>query len=598
MLQRKWIFIATLSALVAACSQNKMPQNQAAPAETAAPQSPAFGATLYGTPTDDTAPKEEKMWGGVFGGVRTTDAAAGAAAPSPAPQATLYNTWAQPMTAKRVVEVEKAPASSVVLYGRIMGGMEYSQPENTEKYGKINENPIKSVAQEPISTFSADVDTGSYANVRRFINNDRLPQTDAVRVEELLNYFDYGYATPNNGKPFAVHTETLDSPWQPNAKLLKIAIKAKEVQTQALPPANLVFLVDVSGSMSASNKLPLVKKTLSLLTERLRPEDKVTLITYASGERVVLPPTSGKDKQRILDAIAELEAGGSTNGEQALRRAYAEAEKAYIKNGINRILLATDGDFNVGMTNFDALKDFVAEKRKSGVSLSTLGYGTDNYNEHLMEQAADAGDGNYSYIDNEQEAKKVLQRQLSSTLTTVAQDVKIQVEFNPATVKEYRLVGYENRLLNQEDFNNDKVDAGDIGAGHSVTALYEIVPVGEKGWLDESRYQAPAKVSGSLNEYAFVKLRYKNPNEKHSILLEQAIPVGSKTLAQSGSDTRWAVAVAAYGQQLRGGKYNGKMDWDGIYKLAHGAAAHDPFGERAEFLHLLKKAQNLSSKQP
>lgn len=579
MLQRKWIFIATLSALVAACSQNKMPQNQAAPAETAAPQSPAFGATLYGTPTDDTAPKKEAMWGGVFGGVRTTDAAAGAPAPS-----------------------------GVVLYGRIMGGVEkpiatrriveVSQPENTEKYGKINENPIKSVAQNPISTFSADVDTGSYANVRRFINNDRLPQSDAVRVEELLNYFDYGYATPNNGKPFAVHTETLDSPWQPNAKLLKIAIKAKEMQTQALPPANLVFLVDVSGSMDAPNKLPLVQKTLSLLTERLRPEDKVTLITYASGERVVLPPTSGKDKQRILDAIAELKAGGSTNGEQALRRAYAEAEKAYIKNGINRILLATDGDFNVGMTDFDALKDFVAEKRKSGVSLSTLGYGTGNYNEHLMEQAADAGDGNYSYIDNEQEAKKVLQRQLSSTLATVAQDVKIQVEFNPATVKEYRLVGYENRLLNQEDFNNDNVDAGDIGAGHSVTALYEIVPVGKKGWLDESRYQAKPNVSGSLNEYAFVKLRYKNPNEKNSILIEQAIPVGSKTLAQSGSDTRWAVAVAAYGQQLRGGKYNGKMDWDGIYKLAHGAAAHDPFGERAEFLHLLKKAQNLSSKQP
>ncbi len=468
-------------------------------------------------------------------------------------------------------------------------------PANTEQYDKLNPNPVKAVAQEPISTFSIDVDTGSYANVRRFLNQGQLPPQNAVRLEELINYFDYQYALPKDNKPFAVHTEVVDSPWQPHAKLLKIGIKAKDLQLNELPAANLVFLVDVSGSMNSPDKLPLVKKTLHILTERLRPQDKVTLITYAGQERVVLPPTSGADKQTILNAINELESGGSTAGEQGIRRAYAEAQKAFIQGGINRILLATDGDFNVGITDFDMLKNLIEEKRKSGISLTTLGYGTGNYNERLMEQAADAGDGNYSYIDNEQEAKKVLQRQLSSTLATVAQDVKIQVEFNPATVKEYRLVGYENRVLKQEDFNNDKVDAGDIGAGHTVTALYEFIPAGKTGWLDESRYQTKKTVSGSLKEYAFVKLRYKNPNQKQSILLQQPVAVSSKPLAKAHPDTQWAVAVASYGQQLRGGEYNGNLSWDSLNALAQNAAKPDPFGERAEFLTLLQQARQLSS---
>ncbi len=468
-------------------------------------------------------------------------------------------------------------------------------PAHTEQYDKLNPNPVKAVAQEPISTFSIDVDTGSYANVRRFLNQGQLPPQNAVRLEELINYFDYQYALPTDGKPFAVHTEVVDSPWQPHAKLLKIGIKAKDLQLNELPAANLVFLVDVSGSMNSPDKLPLVKKTLHILTERLRPQDKVTLITYAGQERVVLPPTSGADKQTILNAINELESGGSTAGEQGIRRAYAEAQKAFIQGGINRILLATDGDFNVGITDFDTLKNLIEEKRKSGISLTTLGYGTGNYNERLMEQAADAGDGNYSYIDNEQEAKKVLQRQLSSTLATVAQDVKIQVEFNPATVKEYRLVGYENRVLKQEDFNNDKVDAGDIGAGHTVTALYEFIPAGKTGWLDESRYQTKKTVSGSLKEYAFVKLRYKNPNQKQSILLQQPVAVSSKPLAKAHPDTQWAVAVASYGQQLRGGEYNGNLSWDSLNALAQNAAKPDPFGERAEFLTLLQQARQLSS---
>lgn len=490
-----------------------------------------------------------------------------------------------------------APQAMIAADATAEVAMPIAPPQNTEKYGKIEPNPVHSVAKEPVSTFSIDVDTGSYANVRRFLNQGQLPPTDAVRLEELINYFDYDYTLPSDNKPFAVHTETVDSPWQADAKLVKIAIKAKDLGKKELPPANLVFLVDVSGSMDEPNKLPLVQKTLRILTEQLRAQDRVTLITYSGDERVVLPPTSGAEKNTILRAIDNLQAGGSTAGEQGIRRAYAEAEKAFIKEGINRILLATDGDFNVGITDFETLKDLIAEKRKTGISLTTLGYGTNNYNEQLMEQAADAGDGNYSYIDNEKEAKKVLHRQLSSTLATVAQDVKIQVEFNPATVKEYRLVGYENRMLKQEDFNNDKVDAGDIGAGHSVTALYEIIPVGKKGWLDESRYQAKPQATGSKNEYGFIKLRYKNPNQSNSILMSQPIPASSKPFAQASTDTRWAVAVASYGQQLHGGKYNGAMKWDDIIALAKTSAQPDPYGIRAEFLDLLNKAQSYSSEK-
>ena len=468
--------------------------------------------------------------------------------------------------------------------------------QNTEQYGQISTNPVHAVAQQPVSTFSIDVDTGSYANSRRFLNNGRLPPVNAVRVEELINYFDYSYPLPQGRAPFAVHTDTVDSPWQPHAKIIKIGIKAQDLALKELPPANLVFLVDVSGSMNASDKLPLVKQTLRLLAEQLRAQDKVTLITYASGEKLVLPPTSGSQKQTILRAINGLQAGGATAGEQAIQLAYQEAEKAHIKNGINRILLATDGDFNVGITDFDTLKGMVAEKRKAGISLTTLGFGTGNYNERLMEQLADAGDGNYSYIDNPNEAKKVLQRQLSSTLATVAQDVKIQVEFNPATVKEYRLVGYENRLLKQEDFNNDNIDAGDIGAGHSVTALYEIIPAGQPGWLGESRYQpAPPAATGKAGEYAHVNLRYKLPGKSNSILISQPVAAGSKPLAQANADTRFAIAVAAYGQQLRGGQYNGKMGWSDIIRLARQADKPDPYGLRSEFVELAKIAQSLSA---
>ncbi|WP_107993513.1 vWA domain-containing protein [Neisseria elongata] len=471
---------------------------------------------------------------------------------------------------------------------------------NTERYQKQPDQPVKAVAQEPVSTFSIDVDTGSYANVRRFLNDGGLPPEDAVRIEEIVNYFPYNYPLPTGTHPFAIHTQTVDSPWQPEAKLIKIGIQAQDLAKKELPPANLVFLVDVSGSMDEPDKLPLVKKTLRILTEQLRPQDKVTLITYADGEALVLPPTSGDNKDEILHAINKLQAGGSTAGESALKMAYEQAQKAYVKNGINRILLATDGDFNVGVSSTDALKSMVAEKRKSGISLTTLGFGTGNYNEDMMEQIADAGDGNYSYIDNEKEAKKVLQHQLTSTLATVAQDVKIQVEFNPATVKEYRLVGYTNRTLRNEDFNNDKVDAGDIGSGHSVTAIYEIIPQGKQGWLNESRYQKAPAASGGKNEYAFVKVRYKLPGQSTSKLIEQAVPAVSIPLAQADEDTHLALAAASYAQALRGGEYNGKLDWDAIEQMAKQAKqakGKDPFGLQEEFVELVKIAKSLSSKQ-
>ena len=500
--------------------------------------------------------------------------------------------------------------SGVTLYGQIMPfAMMVNQRSrtaaearplrtDTERYQKQPENPVKAVAQEPVSTFSIDVDTGSYANVRRFLNNGRLPPKDAVRIEEIVNYFPYSYSLPQDGRPFAVHTQTVDSPWQPEAKLVKIGIQAQDTAKKNLPPANLVFLVDVSGSMNSPDKLPLVKKTLRLLTQQLRPQDKVTIITYASGEKLVLSPTSGKDKDTILRAVNSLEAGGATSGERALRMAYEEAQKAFVKNGINRILLATDGDFNVGVADTETLKSMVAEKRKSGISLSTLGFGTDNYNEEMMEQIADAGDGNYSYIDSEKEAKKVLQHQLTSTLATVAQDVKIQVEFNPAAVKEYRLVGYTNRTLRNEDFNNDKVDAGDIGSGHSVTALYEIIPQGKTGWLADSRYQKAPAADGSKNEYAYVKVRYKLPGQSASKLIEQPVPARSIPLSQADADTRLALAAASYAQQLRGGEYNGKLDWSAIEKMAAATRAKDPYGFIAEFKELIGIAKSLSSKQP
>ena len=471
-----------------------------------------------------------------------------------------------------------------------------AEAPNRECYAHSDANPVHRVSDAPVSTFSIDVDTGSYSNVRRMISREgRLPPADAVRVEEILNYFAYGYPLPQDGKPFAVHTQTVDSPWQADAKLIRIAIQAADLAPEKRPPANLVFLIDTSGSMDDPDKLPLVKKTVCHFAEALRADDRISLITYSGSTAEILPPTAGDQKETIIAALKPLRAHGATAGGEALRMAYDAAAKNYRKDGINRILLATDGDFNVGISDPATLKNYVADKRKSGISLTALGYGRGNYNDETMEQLADAGDGNYSYIDSEAEAKKVLVRQLTSTLATVARDIKIQLEFNPAAVKEYRLVGYENRRLREEDFNNDRVDAGDIGAGSNVTALYEIIPQGKTGWLDARHYQNAPAASGKADEYGWLKLRYKAPESEQSQLIEQPIAAKSIPLADAEEATRFAIAAASYAQALKGGKYNGALDWAGILRLAQAAQGSDPYGERAGLLQLIEKARELSS---
>ncbi|TXR32426.1 VWA domain-containing protein [Ectopseudomonas mendocina] len=466
--------------------------------------------------------------------------------------------------------------------------------ESREQYQAYADNPVFAVAETPVSTFSIDVDTGSYANVRRFLNGGQLPPKDAVRLEELVNYFPYAYPLPQGDVPFGVSTELAVTPWNPQTRLLRIAIKASDRSVDELPPANLVFLVDVSGSMHRREGLPMVQSTLKLLVDQLRPQDRVSLVTYAGDSQVVLDSAPGSDKAKIRAAIDQLSAGGSTAGESGIQLAYQQASKHMIDGGINRILLATDGDFNVGISDFDSLKQLAADKRKSGVSLTTLGFGVDNYNERLMEQLADAGDGNYAYIDNLREARKVLVDQLGSTLATVASDVKLQLEFNPSEVSEYRLLGYENRALKREDFSNDKVDAGDIGAGHTVTALYEIVPAGSKGWLEPLRYQASAQPASKSGELAWLRIRYKAAGEASSRLLERPIARSeAKPVAAASEDLRFAAAVAAFAQQLKDGRYTGDFDLAQSIALARSAKGEDRFGLRGEFIQLAEIAQSL-----
>ncbi|WP_339478534.1 VWA domain-containing protein [Pseudomonas fluorescens] len=463
--------------------------------------------------------------------------------------------------------------------------------EQREQYQTLADNPIHSVAETPVSTFSADVDTGAYANVRRLLNQGRLPPEGAVRLEEMVNYFPYDYALPSDGSPFGVTTELAASPWNPHTRLLRIGIKASDRAVAQLAPANLVFLVDVSGSMDRREGLPMVKSTLKLLVDQLRDQDRVSLVVYAGESRVVLEPTSGREKAKIRTAIEQLTAGGSTAGASGIELAYQMAQQGFIAKGINRILLATDGDFNVGVSDFDSLKQMAVDKRKTGISLTTLGFGVDNYNEHLMEQLADAGDGNYAYIDNLREARKVLVDQLGSTLTVVAKNVKLQVEFNPAQVSEYRLLGYENRALKREDFRNDKVDAGEIGAGHTVTALYEIVPAGEKGWLEPLRYgKSSAAVSEKNGELAMLRVRYQQSEGGKSLLIERPI---TNLVVPASEDLRFAAAVAAFSQQLKDGRYTGDFSLKDTEALARGARGDDRFGLRNEFVQLVELAQSL-----
>ena len=472
--------------------------------------------------------------------------------------------------------------------------------QDRENYLKSQQNPVKQTITEPVSTFSIDVDTGSYSNIRRMLNMGQLPPSDAVREEAFINYFDYNYSAPKNiSSPFKVHTELATAPWNEHRQLLKIGIKGFEIEKADLKAANLVFLLDVSGSMNAPNKLPLLKTSLTMLTKQLDENDSVAIVVYAGAAGVVLPATKGNDQQAISAALDKLVAGGSTNGEQGIELAYQIAQQNFKKEGINRVILATDGDFNVGMQSVDKLKELVAAKRKTGVALTTLGFGQGNYNDGLMEQLANIGNGQHAYIDNINEARKVLVDELSSTMQIIAKDVKIQVEFNPQQVAEYRLIGYQNRMLATEDFNNDKVDAAELGAGHTVTALYEITLANSAHkQIDELRYQSKDdKKSATINasnELAFVKVRFKQPNSEQSKLLSQAIN-GDKIqpLSQASSDFKFAAAVAGFAQLLKGAKYTGDWQYEDCAKLATANKGTDTFGYRSEFVQLVNNAAAL-----
>lgn len=474
--------------------------------------------------------------------------------------------------------------------------MRYMPQANTERYDGEAVGAVKLVEAEPVSTFSVDVDTGAYANVRRFLSQGQMPPQAAVRTEELINYFRYDYPVPENrSQPFSVTTDVAITPWNPDTRILRVGLRGYDLPRAQRPAANLVFLLDVSGSMDAPDKLPLVKTAMRQLAGELGRQDRVSIVVYAGATGVVLEPTS--DERAIRSALDRLEAGGSTAGAAGLRLAYDMARKSFIESGVNRVILATDGDFNVGISDRDQLVDMIEDQRDSGITLTTLGFGQGNYNEAMMEQIANHGNGNYAYIDSAMEARKVLSEEMESTLFTIAHDVKIQVEFNPAHVSQYRLIGYENRILAEEDFNNDTVDAGDIGAGHQVTALYEIVPAGADGWIDPRRYagnRATAPREGSSgSEVAFVQLRYKLPGQDRSRLVQR--PVSARMLASAGparSDMAFVAAVAAYGQGLRGDTLLNGFGYGDAAALAGRQRGY----WREEFLQLAGLAETLDAR--
>ncbi len=466
-----------------------------------------------------------------------------------------------------------------------------------ENYQDFKANPVKLTAEEPVSTFSIDVDTASYANVRRFLTQGILPPVDAVRTEELINYFDYGYALPESkAEPFRADVALFNSPWDSGSQILRVGIQGYDIPTASRPPANLVFLVDTSGSMQDADKLPLVKQSLRLLVEQMGPQDSIAIVAYAGDAGVVLEPTKGSDHRKIEAAIDNFVAGGSTAGGEGIRQAYALAELVFQKEALNRVILATDGDFNVGITDPDQLEDFVARKRESGVYLSVLGYGAGNLNDLMMQKLSQAGNGNAAYIDSLMEARKVLVEEMGSTLFTIADDVKIQIEFNPQQVAEYRLIGYETRLLAREDFNNDKVDAGEVGSGSSVTALYEITPPSSASRLvDDLRYGDRATEMREISdEVGFLRIRYKLPGASESTLIEQPVMAASRTAFDGApSDARFAAAVAAFGQLLRHDPNMGGFTYADVHRIAAAARGEDESGYRSEFLRLVQVAQSV-----
>jgi Ca-activated chloride channel homolog len=466
---------------------------------------------------------------------------------------------------------------------------------NTENYTHRDTNPVQLVSEQPVSTFSIDVDTGSYTNVRRMLSAGQLPPADAVRAEEFINYFDYGYTSPaDREQPFSVTTELAPAPWNAQRQLLLIGIQGYRVPAAEIPASNLVFLIDTSGSMDEPDKLPLLKASLKQLVRELRKQDRVAIVTYAGSAGVALPSTAGDRHAAITAAIDSLGAGGSTNGGAGIELAYAQAEQGFIKGGVNRVILATDSDFNVGTVSQEALKTTIEDHRKSGVALTTLGFGEGNYNDAMAVMLADAGNGSHHYIDSLQEGRRVLVDEMSATLLTIAKDVKIQVEFNPAQVQEYRLLGYEKRLLKREDFNNDKVDAGEIGAGANVTAIYEITPKDSAAArIDPLRYGNPSASARGGNELAFLRLRYKLPGQSDSKLIER--PIVAQAEAQASERLRYAAAVAAFADALRGGKYLDGYGYTQIAQLASGARGSDADGYRAGFVQLVKLADGLAT---
>lgn len=468
----------------------------------------------------------------------------------------------------------------------------------TETYPDVPQNGVKLVAQEPVSTFSIDVDTASYANVRRFLHDGQLPPRDAVRVEELVNYFDYGYARPASAKtPFRATTTLVASPWSAERQILHIGLQGYELPKRNQPPLNLVLLIDTSGSMDSEDKLPLAKNAMNLLVDQLGKDDHVSIVAYAGSAGEVLAPTGGEQKTKIRSALDALAAGGSTAGGEGLALAYRLAEENFNKEAVNRVILLTDGDFNVGIDDPEKLEDFIAEKRKSGVYLSVYGFGRGNYNDVMMQSLAQTGNGTAAYIDTMQEARKLLHDDLAGSLFPIADDVKIQIEFNPAVVAEYRLIGYETRLLAREDFNNDKVDAGEVGSGVSVTALYEITPVGAKLSSDPLRYQDNGKAPRKGDELAYLKVRYKEPGGTTSKLIGQAISSDVlPTVDAAPEATRWAIAVGGFGERLRGSPWvSDKFGLDEIAALAQKARGEDEFGLRAEFVQLVRAAKDAKS---
>ena len=530
-------------------------------------------------------------------------------APAPAASVIVAGGATQSKMASSSMLIRAAPQNNIIRPSPVI----VVESEARDNYQDIKANPVHKTSEMAVATLSIDTDTGSYANVRRYLNEGQLPPTDAIRVEEMLNYFNYQFADGKRvgGAPFMVATEVVDSPWDradQDNKIVKVAIKAIDPtqsaqSAQQLPPANLVFLVDISGSMSSSDKLPLAQSSLKLLTQQLRAQDSVSIVTYSGSTSVALPATGGDQKAKTIAAIDSLKAAGSTNGEDALKLAYNQATQAMQKKGINRIVMLTDGDFNVGISDVDEMLDLVKANRDRGISLSTIGFGRGNLNDYMMEQMANSGNGNYSYIDSLMEAKKVFNDELAATFNTVAKDVKIQVEFNPEVVSEWRLIGYENRVLAEEDFNNDKVDAGELGAGKAVIALFEVTPKGQIGLYSERRYnssEAKAAKAQKNNELGFLKLRYKAPEGGSSKLISQAISNNSQALDKANSDTQFAVAVAGFGQRLSQSQYINDWRYSDSRALANTSITRQPSsdkeGTKRNFVSLTELASALDTK--